>query len=195
MGFGTLFIGYFLLLNFTYFGFTDIVAAGIMAAGLYKLSGINREFKLAFYAALTFLLYSVPELIIFTLRILEIYYDSTLTGYISIGSSVIVTALTALIMKGILSVSREVGLDRIPSLSKFSTYACFFVYGLWIICNATFLTNIFGGYVKVIYLISIVLLLLYVGFNLYVIYGAYMKICMPGDEDGTNRLNKKRRRK
>ena len=184
MGFGTLFIGYFLLLNFTYFGLTDIIAAGIMAAGLYKLSSVNREFRYAFYLSVAFCIYAVPELGLFALRILEIHNDPTLTGYISVGSAVIVSVLTALIMRGIYSVSREVELERIPRMSMFSFYSAFGVYALYILCNAPFLSDLFGSAVAILYLFAIVLLLLYVGFNLYVIYSCYMRICMPGEEDG-----------
>ena len=87
-------------------------------------------------------------------------------------------------MKGIYSVSREVELERTPSLSKFSMYLAFIVYGLWIICNAPFLSDILGTSEVIIYLVSIIALLLYVAFNLYIIYGCYMRICMPGEESG-----------
>jgi hypothetical protein len=41
MGFGMLFIGYFLLINITYFEYTDIIAAMLMLMAAYKLSFVN----------------------------------------------------------------------------------------------------------------------------------------------------------
>ena len=62
MGFGTLFIGYFLLLNIAYYTFTDIISALVMAMGLYKLSSVNRGFGYAFYASIGFALIGAGEL-------------------------------------------------------------------------------------------------------------------------------------
>ena len=54
MGFGTLFFGYFLLLNIAYNTFTDLIAALIMAMGLNKLSTVNHPFKNGFIASVIF---------------------------------------------------------------------------------------------------------------------------------------------
>ena len=62
MGFGTLFIGYFLLLNLTYYGFTDVIAASVMLLGLYKLSGVNKYFKAAAISSGALLVFSLGEL-------------------------------------------------------------------------------------------------------------------------------------
>ena len=51
MGFGTLFFGYFLILNVTYYGFTDAIAAAVMLLGFYKLSTVNSYFKYAAYVS------------------------------------------------------------------------------------------------------------------------------------------------
>ena len=71
MGFGTLFIGYFLLLNVTYYSFTDLVAALIMAVGLTKLSTVNRYFKYASFAALGFAAVGLVEFISELIRMLS----------------------------------------------------------------------------------------------------------------------------
>ena len=62
MGFGTLFIGYFLLLNLTYYGFTDVIAASVMLLGLYKLSPVNKYFRAAALSSGVFLAFSLGEL-------------------------------------------------------------------------------------------------------------------------------------
>ena len=54
MGFGTLFIGVFLLLNLRYFGYTDILCGVIMLAAFYKLRGVNKFFKAAIFTSIAF---------------------------------------------------------------------------------------------------------------------------------------------
>ena len=49
MGFGTLFIGYFLLLNITMPGVSDIIATLVMLLGLYRLQMVNGKFKAGFF--------------------------------------------------------------------------------------------------------------------------------------------------
>ena len=61
MGFGTLFIGYFLLLNLTYYGFTDLIAAAVLLLGLYRLSRINKHFLAASVVAVLFLIFGFAE--------------------------------------------------------------------------------------------------------------------------------------
>ena len=62
MGFGTLFVGYFFILNFPYCAYTDALAALLMLYGLYKLSGINENFKRATYFTAVFALFGIAEL-------------------------------------------------------------------------------------------------------------------------------------
>ena len=42
MGFGTLFIGYFLVLNLVNYGATDLIAGIIMMMEFYKLRTVNK---------------------------------------------------------------------------------------------------------------------------------------------------------
>ena len=43
MGFGLLFIGYFFLLNLTYFEYTDLLGALVMFLAFYKLQTVNKR--------------------------------------------------------------------------------------------------------------------------------------------------------
>ena len=192
MGFGTLFIGYFLLFNIPYFGMTDLIAAAVMMAGLNKLSAINKPFKNAYYFSLVFTVYSLPELVFFALDLFKIYENSDVLSYLRVGQSVIVCALTVMILKGIAEVAREVKLDNIKRRAGMLIYASFAVYILWILCNAPILANLIGSAVTVVYLIAILSALLLVGINLVTIYSCYMHICMPGEENGKKRSGKKK---
>lgn len=184
MGFGTLFIGYFLLFNIPYFGMTDVIAATVMMAGLYKLSTVNRSFKLGYFVSLVFTVFSIPELVIFALDLFKITEGSDLLSYLRVGQCVIVCALTVLILLGIAEVTREVDLPVISKRSRRLIYVTFAVYLLWIACNAPFISALFGGYVPYVYLVAILALFILVFCNLVTIYGCYMRICMPGEENG-----------
>ena len=181
MGFGTLFVGYFLLFNIPYFGMTDIIAATVMMLGLSKLQGINKYFRVAFIVSAIFAVYSLPELVFFTLDLFKIYSPAGLTAYLRVGQCVITSLLTFLILRGIYSVASEVDLEKVPGRAKLSSYLCFVIYGLWIISSITPLTKLFGGAAPVLYLIAIIALLIFVAVNLITIYSCYMRICMPDD--------------
>ena len=184
MGFGTLFIGYFLLFNIPYFGMTDIIAAAVMMAGLNKLSAVNRPFRNAYYISLIFTVYSLPELVFFALDLFKLYENSDVLSYLRVGQCVIVCALTVMILKGIGEVAREVKLTGIPRRANMLTYATFVIYVLWILCSAPMLADLLGGAVAVVYLIAILSSLILIGINLVTIYSCYMHICMPGEENG-----------
>ena len=63
MGFGTLFIGYFLFLNISYYEYTDVICALVMLMGLIRLSRYNREFSAASAICALFSVMSVLQFI------------------------------------------------------------------------------------------------------------------------------------
>ena len=73
MGFGTLFVGYFLLLNVGYTYYTDALAAAIMLYAFYRLSSINKPFRRAAFAAGAFLVFGLSELILSLISSLGIF--------------------------------------------------------------------------------------------------------------------------
>ena len=115
MGFGTLFIGYFLLLNLTYYGFTDVIAAAVMLLGLYRLAPVNKYFSYSVIASAVFLLFSFGE---FGMSVYEMFYrpisSTTLISSMSVIRSLIIAALTVLMLKGIEEIAREVELEDMP---------------------------------------------------------------------------------
>ena len=191
MGFGTLLIGYFLLYNVPYFGMTDIISASIMSIGLAKLSPIGQYFKYGYYTSLIFTVFSLPELIFYSLNLFGIYKNTDRLSDLRVGQSVILCTLTILILKGIYEVAKEVDLEKVPKKSEKLIYASFAVYVLWIICNAPFLTTLLGGYVAYVYLIAIISVLVLITLNLGVIYSCYMRICMPEDQKKKNSASAK----
>ena len=185
MGFGTLFIGYFLLLNIFYYQFTDVICAALMALALHKLSGVNKDFRYGFYSAIGFIAFGALELI---LGVMLMFNPSTalvpITPYVSMARYVTVFILTLFMLRGIKDVAGEVGLKNLSHRASVSVYFTAAVYALLFIFEMPALALLLPE--KALAIISLCLLLsvfTLVIANLVTVYTAYMRICMPGDED------------
>ena len=182
MGFGTLFIGYFLLLNLTYFAYSDLLAALIMLMGLYKLSTVNKPFKYAFYATCVFAVFGAGELIINFINLFFLLFEeNAVLAYVTPVRYIIIGALSVLTMRGIRDVAKEVGLKQL--CAKAGTYA----YVSAIFCTLAMVFDLpILDFIprKPLVAISITLLLalfIIIAIELSIIYKAYMRICMPSD--------------
>ena len=185
MGFGTLFIGYFLILNLTYYGITDVIAAAVMLMGLYKLSTVNKYFKTSAISACVFLAFSLGELGITFYELFFRKIDSDVfISCMSIARCLVVGIMTVLILKAIEDVAKEVDIPTLAEKSKRQLCATATTYGFWIILELP-LTFIDEYILAVSSLVVIIAAIVIIIMNLSVIYNAYMKICMPGDEDIT----------
>ena len=185
MGFGTLFVGYFLLLNLTYYGFTDAIAAALMLLGLYKLSPINQHFKMASIASALFLAFSVGELGIAAYEMLfRSISTPALVSILSIGRCLLIGLLTAFMLRGIAEVAKEVDIPDLHSKASRLSVISAVVYSMWIVLEAplSFMGDFIPAVLSLIVMLATFALLIV---NLTVIYSCYMKICMPGDEDIT----------
>ena len=184
MGFGTLFAGYFLLLNLTYYGFTDIIAALIMLLGLYKLSTLNRPFKYAFTVCTLFSAFSFFEFILRALEMLDIKLLSTVgISYLSAARYALICILTVSILMGIKLVAREVDLPSLSSRAGVMLYFSSAVYVLCILLETPPIIRLLPDrLIAVLALVAIFGTLVTVGFNLTVMWGCYSKICMPDEK-------------
>ena len=185
MGFGTLFIGYFLLLNLTYYGFTDVISASVMLLALYKLTPVNKYFGYSAIASGAFLAFSLGE---FGIAVYEMFYrqigSPLLVSVMSSVRCIIVATLTVLILKGIENVAKEVELADVPTKASRLIIITAVTYSAWIVLEAplSFIDNYVLAVISLITILATIALLIV---NLSVIYTCYMKICMPGDEDIT----------
>ena len=190
MGFGNLFIGYFLLLNLTYYGFTDLIAASVMLLGLYKLSRVNRYFSYAAIAAVVFLSFSFAEFGISTYNIFASSANAIdspfIVSFTSILRSICIGLLTVLILKGIEEIAKEVELEDVPTKASRLVIITAVTYTAWIILEArlSFINNYVLGVLSFITIVATIALIIV---NLTVIYTCYMRICMPGDESLTDK--------
>ena len=184
MGFGTLFIGYFLLLNVTYYTFTDVIAALVMAMGLYKLGSVNRLFKGAFYSSLAFAVIGLVELVFQAYTMFIPNKDSVVLYYTDIPRYLMITVITAFILMGIENVSDEVRLSDLAKRAKLTLPFSFSVFAILSILSVHELEIIID--IKVLSVLSVIMLLssfVIIIINLVTIYTSYMKICMPEDKD------------
>lgn len=185
MGFGTLFIGYFLLLNIVYPGFTNLIAALIMLLGLYKLRSINKPFRIAFYICIGFAVFSAGDLVYSALTLFtESLSDETAIAYLSFFRHFIIAMLTLSMLNGIGEVAREVSLEKIPKRSYYLTVATTVLYVLNMVMDLPVLSSLFAPQVTVVlYAIAIFGTFLVIILNLYVIYTCYARIGMPGENN------------
>ena len=186
MGFGTLFIGYFLLLNVTYYAFTDLVAALIMALGLARLSTVNGHFRIALYISLGFSALGLAEFVLELIRMLG--GGSGTIFFVPILRSAVILALTVFMLFGIRDVATEVELPALATRAKRMIPTAALIYAAAMILNTP---SLFSGVeplvvaaVSAIVLIATLLLIIY---NLVSIYSAYMRICMPSDKEQTEK--------
>ena len=181
MGFGSLFIGYFLFLNLTYHGITDIIAALVMLFGLSKLRYINKPFRYCYNIALGFTGFALVALVAELAKMFDIIKEINVFFTItSIVRSILVFALTYFMLYGIIEVAREVDLPKIKEKAKNRVPLAIIVYTLWLVLEVLGLFRIekIPAVVGLITLLSTVVLIV---MNLILIYNCYMQICMPED--------------
>lgn len=184
MGFGILFIGYFFLVNPSYFQYTDIIGAAFMLLGLYRLSRINRSFRIAMITETLFFVFSAAEI---TLVIVEAFLTknelAAVTSYIGALRYALILVLTVFILKGIIEVSAEVEANSLLSRAK-TSLPLSAIFGVAAILELPFLTelnktaSIVLGWIAFAVILSVVVYTVNV---LIVIYRAYLGICMPSD--------------
>ena len=183
MGFGTLFIGYFLLLNIFNYAYTDLIAALIMMLATYKLSSVGKDFKNGFYVLIPYALLGAYELIAeFLSMFSHALNNQTLTGIIGVMRYALLGTLSYFILFGIKKLAIEVELPRLKEKTATSIITLSVAYSFALILEIPVLDKIIPtGALAVIALLS---LLFTFGSTIYAltgIYSAYMHICMPED--------------
>ena len=183
MGFGTLFIGYFFLINISYFAYTDIIGALIMLMGLYKLSSVNTYFKGASIGAMAFSAVALAELVLSAIEIFTFGEWLPVTqSYVSAIRYAVIFATSYLLTLGIRSVAREVDADEIYRAAK-RNLPISYCLALAAILEIPFLGGFLGGALPYIYFVLLIVLVLFTVLTLILIYKAYMQICMPEDAE------------
>lgn len=181
MGFGTLFIGYFLLLNIFNYAYTDLISALIMALGAYKLSSVCPDFKRAFYLTLPLSLIGLYELVTVFLDLFGAPINNdVLTGVIGIIRCAILGAIGFILLSGIKKLSEEVELPRLLDKAKSARIYIIIAYSVSLILEIPSLDKIIAPKaLAVIALLTLIFTFFAIIYTLTAIYSAYMRICMP----------------
>ena len=183
MGFGTLFIGYFLLLNIFNYAYTDLIASLIIALGAYKLSSVSGEFKRGFYATIPLGILGFYELITVFLDMFGTAPSGeVLTGVIGIIRCAAIGALSFLFLSGIKRLAEELEIPGLQDRAKTARISVSAAYIISLILEIPSLDKIIPPKaLGVIALISLAFTFFSLIFSLTAIYSAYMRICMPED--------------
>ena len=183
MGFGILFIGFFLLLNLTYYGYTDVISALVMLLSFYKLQMVNKYFRFAMIPTGLFAAVGAVELFeafasTFGMNVSFIIDYTAPSRYIVVGFAVI------FMLKGIENVAGEVGAESTRLRARYLTPFAYVLYALAAVFEYPALGTVFTPYVmNLIATILLLLIFAHMCFSLITIYSAYMHICMPEDVD------------
>ena len=181
MGFGSLFIGYFLLLNLTYYGFTDLIAALLMTLAFYKLRGVNDQFRIAIIPSSLFAIIGAIELFeaLASMSALDI---SFLLEYTATSRYLLIGAISIFMLMGIERVAEEVGANKTRSRAKTAIPLSYALFALAAIFEfpaiGSLMPEVALGYTAIILLLLLFALMIYIA---VAIYSAYMHICMPED--------------
>ncbi|MBQ5800748.1 MAG: hypothetical protein IIW20_02585 [Clostridia bacterium] len=185
MGFGTLFVGYLIGMNFAYQGFTDIISYCFIFYALLLLFRHNSYFKKSFYAIIPLcvsgLLYFVFELINF-LGIRHGLDTTLINSYYSILSAILKLVYTAFLLKGIEVLSNELDIQTIRVKAFRNRLFTYLYYALLVFVELSHDGRLasFARYAFLpVMLFGFVVLIL----NAALFYSSYMWICLEGDED------------
>ena len=188
MGFGTLFIGYFFLINISYFQYTDILAGAIMLLALYQLSWVNRPFLTGCAFSGVFTLFSLFELLASVVDIFIPGSMSRVLAYTAMPRYILIFALTVCILLGIRDVAREVDARELSERAR-RTIPFTAIYPIMAVLELPQLKSL-GRAVIIISVIVIISLLILIALNLITIYRAYMQICMPNEKVRTEKKSR-----
>ena len=185
MGFGTLFIGYFLVLNIAYYGYTDLIAALIMLLGTYRLSAVSPEFKKCFILLIPFAALGAYEIISeFVSMFSPADANGTVTGIIGILRCSLLAAITFILLSGIKKLACEVDLPMLRDKAKSLKITSVIAYSFALILEIPALDKLIPQKaLAVIALLSLIFTFAVSVSILTAIYSAYMRICMPEDVD------------
>ena len=184
MGFGTLFVGYFFILNFAYASFTDAIAGILMLYGLYKLSNVNKWFTISAYLSVGFTVLGVGELVIDVMTSIAIFPSMPLiNSIVAIVRVILISVLTAYMLLGMQAVSKEVGLSSLSEICKRLYVLTLPIYTINLALEVMGLFSL--KEVATLLILSVISLVLNMTLTVLIlirIYDCYAKICMPEDK-------------
>ena len=190
MGFGTLFIGYFFLINISYYAYTDIIAAMVMLLGLYKLSEFNKSFKYGSYTAIGFSAVALAEISLSFVSLLGSFdWLNSVLPYLSSVRFTVIFMLSYFMLKGIGEIAEEVDAIALSKTAK-ASLPLSVIYLIYAAFELPFMSAIFGSAIAYIFFALLLSIVAFTISNLVTVYKAYMQICMPEDLNKSSKASK-----
>lgn len=170
------------MLNITYYTFTDIIAAMVMLLGLYKLAGVSRHFVRPMYAAIGFSVFALGELVF---GIIDLFSSADMTvavTYVAMAHSLALGVFTIFMLIGMRDICKQLDVEKIPLKCRTMIIWSSVLYATNILLQTPVLTDLLPPELSAaLYIAVIAGMIIVVAVNLSIIYGCYMRICMPED--------------
>ena len=184
MGFGTLFLGYFFLINITYYPLTDLLSAVLMLLALSSLSRFNKPMRISLFVDGAFCLIALFEFIFAIGDMFSLFTSASVSLILPPLRHICVGALSVCLLLGIRSLADEVGLDKLGAkcVRLLSLPALCYLLSALLEIPAIFPEQASKD-TQIVALIVLLLTLVSVALILSTIYTAYMRICMPEEAD------------
>ena len=184
MGFGLLFIGYFLFLNVTNYVFTDLIAGLVTVMAFYKLSTVNKYFRMNVVPSIMFAVFGAFELFSEFADMFGIN-TSAIVGYIAAPRFLLVGILSVIMILGIEAVANEVDVPETKRHAKIAKPLSFVIFPICTVLEFPAVSSIIPEGLPIAIAATVVVIAAFfiIIYNLITIYSAYMRICMPEDVD------------
>ena len=184
MGFGTLFIGYFLLLNIVKPAASDVIAGLVILLALERLARVNSKFAISRIFTLLFSAVGLFRFVLFFGGMIFAgftEFETLISPYAGALRYLLLIPMTVLILFGIEEVAREVELEKVPTRARFLAFFGIAIHLLYVICELPIALP------SLIYTIEILLEFIYSVTLIFLIWNCYYMICMPEDVNGKKR--------
>lgn len=184
MGFGLLFIGYFLLLNLTNPGYTDLIAGLITVMAFYKLSSVNKYFRMNIVPSVMLSVFGAFELFCEFADMFGIN-TAAIESYLPAPRYLLVGVLTLIMLIGIEDVANEVDAIETKFKAKIARPISLVLFPVCAVLEFPAITSLIpnGLPITIVGTACIISTFLAIIYNLVTVYSAYMHICMPEDVD------------
>lgn len=186
MGFGYLFVGYLLTVNFVYESLTLLPAAIIMWPGLRRLRLYNQPLREASVWLYPIMAAAAVSFVLEILRMASLIPEATHTAVFSLLSpllSVLMIFFHERLLSGIGLLAEETELDKLHLRARRNRFFSLFVFGLTAILYLPIQADWFAALNAAAFLPVLVCRFVTVILNAILIYSAYMWICTPDDVD------------
>ena len=184
MGFGWLFVGYIIGMNFVYNGFTDLISFLFILYALLLLSRHNKYFK----SSLCFIIpLSIAGLAYFVFELMNLFSLTSslnvelITSYYAVLSAVLKLIYTALLLKGIEVLSHSLDIPTIR-ISAFRN-RIFTVLYYFLMITLELDNDFVEKYARFAFLPVMIFGFVCLILNAKLFYSCYMWICLEGEED------------